>query len=213
VRIIDCVQRSPEWAAARLGKLTGSVAHEMMATRKDKTEAAGRRNLRVRLALERITGRSLESDFVSSAMQQGIDREADACGLYEALTGRLLTSVGFIEHDTMMAGCSPDGIVGTCADGIVEAKSPIPATHLDYLRTGEVPRDYLIQVTHNLFITGAPWCDWLSFCPEFPEPLRVKLVRVVRDEATIDSYALSAALFLGEVSKEVESIRALAEAA
>lgn len=213
MKIINCAQRSDEWIAARLGRLTGSVAHEMLATRSDKTEAAGRRNLRVRLALERIVGRSLESDYVSPAMQQGIDREGDALAMYEAITGRVLDSVGFIQHDTMMAGCSPDGIVGSCEHGIVEAKCPTPAIHLEYLRTGEIPGKYQIQNQHNLWISGAPWLDWLSFCPEFPDPLRVKLVRVERNEKAIDAYALTASMFLTEVSREVESIRALAEVA
>src|SRR5262245_52635588 len=99
-------QRSPEWVALRLGRVTSSCAAEMLARLKDpKAEAAGRRNLRVRLTLERVTGRSLESAYVSPAMQQGIAREVDALTLYEGLTGRLLRPVGFVAHEELMAGC------------------------------------------------------------------------------------------------------------
>lgn len=208
MKIIACDQRTPEWMAARLGRLTGSVAADMLATRKDKKEAAPRRNLRVRLALERIVGRSLESDFVSPAMQAGIDREADACGIYEAVTGTILETVGFLAHDSLMAGASLDGYVNDF-EGIVEVKCPLPATHLEYLRTGVVPEEYQPQVENNLWISGARWCDWLSYCPEFPEPLRVKLVRVSRADATIAAYELAATLFLSEVDREVEGIQAL----
>lgn len=212
MRIIDVPQRSPEWFTARLGKLTGSRASDMLATgATPKKEAAGRRNLRVQLVLERITGRSQERGYVSAAMQQGIDREVDAYATYEALTGRLLTSSGFIAHDTVQAGCSLDGHVGDF-EGIIEIKSPIPATHLDYLKTGKIPGDYYAQIVHGLWLTGAQWCDWLSYNPDFPEPLQVKLVRVVRNEAEIDNYEVMARAFLAEVEKETAAVEQMAGA-
>jgi hypothetical protein len=182
----------------------------MLSSLKDqKKESASRRNLRIRLVLERLTGRSLERDYVSQAMQDGIDREADAVGLYEALTGRLLNTTGFLAHDTLMAGTSPDGYVGDF-DGVVEAKCPMPATHLDYLRTGIIPSDYQKQITHHLWITGAQWCDWLSYQPDFPEPLQVKMVRVLRDEAQMKAYELLVRMFLAEVDKEYAEIDQMA---
>lgn len=199
--------------SSRLGRVTGSVASDMLSKPKSgKGESAGRRNLRVRLALERITGRSLESSFQSKAMLQGIEREADAALHYEALTGRFLSTTGFLRHDSLMAGCSLDGHVGDF-EGIVEAKSPIPATHLDYIRTGRIPGDYYSQVIHNLFISGAAWCDWISFNPDFPEPLQLKLVRVWRDEREMVSYQLALALFISEVDAEVKSVEEMARKA
>lgn len=208
MKILDCVQRSPEWASARLGRLTGTCAADMLSTRKDKTEAAGRRNLRVRLALERVVGRSLESSYVSPAMQQGAEREADACGLYEAQTGLVLRTCGFVAHDELLAGYSPDGFIGDF-EGIAECKCPLPATHMEYLRTGIIPGEYQKQVLHGLWITGARWCDWLSYCPEFPEPLQVKLIRVERNDFDVMTYGRAAEAFLAEVDREVASIYSL----
>lgn len=210
MKVIDCLQRSPEWYAARLGKLTASCASDMLATRKDKTEAAGRRNLRMRLVLERVTGKPQEDGFVSEAMRQGIAREADAAALYEAVTGNLLRSVGFCQHDTLMAGCSPDGYIGNHFEGIVEVKSPIAATHWDYLRSGTIPGEYEKQILCALWITGAQWCDWLSYNPDFPEPLRVKLVRVERHQPAIDLFEDAAKQFLAEVTKECAELERLA---
>lgn len=209
VKIIDCAQRSAGWYAARLGLLTGTGAEDMLSTRKDGKEAAGRRNLRMRLVLERVTGRSLESDFVSAAMQQGADREADAAALYEAETGIVLHTVGFCRHDDLMAGCSPDGFIGDF-EGIAEIKSPLPATHWDYLKSGIVPMEYQKQILHNLWITGAAWCDWLSYNPDFPEPLRVKLVRVQRKQDEIDAYEVLVKTFLKEVDAEFASVKRMA---
>lgn len=205
-------QRSPEWYAARLGRLTSSNVADMLATRKDKKESADRRNLRVRLALERIVGRSLESSFMSKAMRQGQEREADALALYEGITGRVIASVGHVQHDTLMAGSSPDGSVNDL-EGVVEAKCPLPATHLYYLRTGIIPADYQPQIHHHLWITGARWCDWLSFCPEFPEKLQVKLVRVEAKTVDLAAHELLVRQFLAEVETEHQSVLKLQEAA
>lgn len=205
----DIVQRSPEWHAVRCGRLCGSRAADMMATFKSGGEAAARRNLRVQLVLERITGRSQDRGFVNAAMQDGIDREPDALALYEAtMTDRAVMPVGFVAHDSLLAGCSPDGVIGDF-EGLVEAKCPIPATHLDYLRTGVVPQDYLKQIVHNLWITGAQWCDWISFHPEFPEHLQLKLVRVPRDEKAIEDYEAKARAFLVEVERELQTLSTL----
>lgn len=204
----DVAQRSPEWAALRAGRFCASRASDMLATRADGKPAAGRTNLRVQLVLENVTKRSLDSDFQSAAMLQGIEREADALAAYEA-QGAVVRSVGFVSHDTLMAGGSPDGVIGNFV-GLVEAKCCIPATHLDFLKTGTVPGEYGKQILHLLWLTGAQWCDYLSYQPDFPEPLRVKVVRVLRDEGAIGQYDTKVRTFLAEVNREVEAVNTLA---
>jgi len=208
MRILCTDQRVPEWYQARLGKLTGSVAGDMLARIKT-GEAAARRDLRTRLVVERLTGTSQEDGFVSPAMQHGIDAEAEAFAAYESATGHMLNRVGFLAHDELEAGCSPDGEIGGYV-GIVELKCPKSATHLKYLRTAAVPADYLPQITHNLWITGAQWCDFVSFDDRFPEPLQVFHVRVQRNEAEIASYELMARQFLAEIDQEVDELAKLA---
>lgn len=204
-------QRTPEWYASRIGRLTGSSAADMMARIKT-GEAAARRDLRVRLVCEVLTGEGQEDAYVSKEMQRGIDKEKDAFAAYEARTGNLVQRVGFVAHDTLMAGCSPDGYVGNYS-GLIELKVPKSATHLRYLRAGGMPSDYLYQVTHNLWITGAKWCDFVSFDDRFPPALRLFIVRVERNDADIAAYELMARTFLTEVASEVESVRGLAGAA
>lgn len=200
-------QRTDAWHAARLGRLTGSCAADMLA--KIKTgEAAARRNLRVRLALEKLTGVSQEDVFVSRDMQRGTDMEADAFKAYEAETGTLTRRVGFIAHPELSAGCSPDGEVDHFA-GIVELKVPKSATHLDYLRGG-VPSAYLAQCQHNLWISGARWADFVSYDPRFPAALRLKITRVTMEDAERKAYELLVRMFLAEVDREVAEIQALA---
>jgi len=205
--IIDAPQRSDAWFAARVGRLTGSVVGEMLA-KIQKGEAAGRRNLRLRLVLEQVTGKPQEPSFVSPAMTTGIEREDAAFAAFESLTGNLAVRTGFLAHNTLKAGCSLDGHVGAY-EGIIEIKSPQPPAHLEYLKTGTVPGDYLKQILHGLWITGAAWCDWLSYNPDFPEALQVKLVRIPRDEPAIAAYEKAVVLFLADVDRECADLAAL----
>lgn len=209
--IIECEQRSPEWYAARVGRLTGSRAPHMMA-KIQKGEAAARRNLRVGMGLERITKKSYERAFSARTTQQGIEFEPQAISAYEAMTGNIVERTGFLSCDSIMAGCSLDGHVSGFK-GIVEAKCPESATHYGYLKTKQIPEDYRWQCIHNMWVSNAEWCDFISFDPNFPEDLQFLCVRIERDEKVIAAYADDATRFLAEVvveAKEIEKLRAAA---
>lgn len=208
MKIIACEQRTLEWYQARVGMFTASRAADMMATIKS-GEAAARRDLRVQLVCERLTGQSQEDAYINAAMQRGIDKEADALAAYESFTGHLVRPVGFLAHDTLLAGCSPDGIIADYEGGL-ELKCPKTATHLSYLRGKALPKDYLHQVIHSLWITGAQWWDFVSFDDRLPEHLRLFHVRVTRDDTQMKAYELMARQFLAEVDREVEELSALA---
>ena len=214
--VIDAPQRSAEWFAARLGRVTASRAGDMLAQTAAQAKAgtwgADRKNLLMQLVLERLTGKAQERNYVSQAMQDGIDREPDAVAIYEALTGRLSVQTGFLSHISLMAGASLDGHVGDF-EGIIEIKCPQPAAHADYLRSGVIPDRYLKQVIHGLWISGAQWCDWLSYQPDFPDGLQVRLVRVNRDEQTIVNYEKQVRAFLAEVDHEEAALRTMANPA
>ena len=199
--IIDAEQRSPEWFAARAGRLTGSRASEMLSTIKS-GEAAARRDYRMQLVCERLTGQPQEDGYVNAAMQRGIDLEPAALAAYEAVTGNVAIRTGFLSHVTHLAGCSLDGHVDNFA-GIVELKCPKSSTHLRYLNEGVLPREYLAQVTHNAWIAGAEWVDFLSYDDRFPADLQVFYVRVLSKDLDIEKYEKSALAFLAEVDESV----------
>lgn len=206
--VIACDQRSDEWRAARAGRLTGSRAADMLATLKSGGEAAARRDYRIQLCAERLTGEPQDSAFVNADMQRGVELEPDALAAYEAHSGEFVTRTGFLAHDGLLAGASLDGHVGDF-DGVVEVKCPRPANHLKTLRASAVPTDYVPQLTHALWITGAAWVDFVSYCPALPADLALCVVRFPRDEAAIELYAQKALAFLREVDEELQSIDAL----
>jgi predicted phage-related endonuclease len=210
--VLGCQQRSPEWFAARCGRVNSSDAADMLAQIKS-GEAAARRDLRTRLVVERITGQAQDSDgYVSKDMQRGIELEADAFAAYEAATGTLVRRTGFIRHDGLMIGASLDGDMDDLSR-LVELKVPKSATHLGYWRGGVLPSTYRPQVTHQLYVTGAESCDFVSFDPRFPPTLQLFMVRVERSAVDLAAYELALSLFLSEVDREVEDVRKLMERA
>ena len=177
----------------------------MLATIKS-GEAAARRDYRMQLVCERLTGQPQEDGFVSSAMQRGIDLEPAALAAYESLTGSVVVRTGFLAHRTHQAGCSLDGSVDDF-QGIVEVKCPKSATHLRYLNEGVLPREYIPQVTHNAWISSAEWVDFLSYDDRFPAELQVFYIRVLAKDLDIAGYEKSALAFLDEVNNSVNAIR------
>ena len=202
---------NPAWLAVRLGYLTSSRVAAVFAQGKGSAEAVGRRNLRLELALESITGQSPKREFVTQAMKDGNELEPQAIELYQDVTANLVDAVGFIQHDTLKAGYSPDGVIGEY-EGLLEVKCPEPAAHCEYL-AGKIPADYLAQITHGLWLTGAQWCDFVSYQPFFPEGKRLVVSRVLRSEALIEAHAKAVTAFLEEVNAEIGRIGALKGAA
>jgi hypothetical protein len=214
--VIDCEQRSDAWMAARAGRLTGSCAADAMQVIKSGAFSASRKHLRMRLALERITGRAQERKFTTDAVQHGIDKEPVALGCYEARAGEILTQIGFLSHNEIMAGCSLDAAIMERRKilGIVEGKAPESATHMEYLKPPHIiPADYRWQCLHNVWVSGAEWCDFISFDDRFPTDLQYLCVRFQPDEKEIRAYEIAALRFLAEVDEEVDAVNKLREAA
>lgn len=214
--IVTAEQRSPAWFAARAGRLTGSCAADMLAQIKT-GEAAARRDLRMRLVVERLTGIPQDGDgFVSKDMQRGIDLEPAAFAAYEALTGHLAERTGFIAHTSRLVGCSLDGHIGTIHHGILELKCPKSTTHIKYIQGRRLPPEHKPQILHNLWVTGAQWCDFLSFDDRFPPDLQTFHMRVTRTpelQVEINAYEKCALAFLEEVDQELNTVRGLAAGA
>lgn len=206
--VVEAEQRSEEWRLARCGRLTASVAKHILSTGRGGGEAVGRRDLRIQLATERITGQPIEDGFQSDAMRRGAELEAEAIAAYEAHTGSLVQRVGFLAHIALPIGCSPDGMIDNAVGG-AEIKAPKQATHLGYLLAKTLPEDYRPQILHSLLVTEADYWDFCSYDPRFPEPLQIFCIRTKRDDVDLKAYRLSVELFLGEVSKQESEVRAL----
>lgn len=189
-------QRTPEWYAARAGRLTASRVADIMARTKT-GYSASRANYRAQLVCERLTG-TVSDSYVNSAMQHGIDTEPQARAAYEFFQDCEVEEVGFVAHPSLpMAGCSPDGFVG--GDGLVEIKCPQPAAHIETLLSGEIDGKYLKQMAFQIACTGRVYCDFVSYQPSLPAEMQIFVKRVNRDDALISEIENEARSFLGEV--------------
>lgn len=204
-------QGSEGWKVARAGCVTGSRVADMLATVKS-GESAGRRNYRIQLAIERLKGKPAEPDFYGSDMKRGNELEPFARMRYEAHTGNIVREHGFLRHTTLQAGYSPDGSVDGWA-GMVEIKCPKSANHWDIFSSRKVPGEYLKQVTHGLWLTGAQWCDFLSYDPEMPEGLDLVVIRINRSDVDIAAHEAEVIRFLREVADMEAAMRSALKAA
>ena len=202
-------QRTEEWFAARLGKVTASRVADVVA--KTKTGyGASRANYMAELICERLTGRKGEG-FTNAAMEWGTEQEPNARAAYEARTGLLVTEVGFATHPSIKAsGASPDGMVKDAEalrDGLIEIKCPNTATHLDLWLTKVIPQKYITQMQWQMACTGAWWCDFVSYDPRLPEHLQLFIKNVPRDGAAIATLETEVMAFLVELDQKVATLQ------
>ena len=190
-------QRSPQWFALRLGKLTGSEIHKICNVRgfvktgetyvDDKIAEICTNKLR-EIPDNRFFehGRYYETvakDFYSQIYltQFGIDLE--------------LQEIGFIENVNYgMCGASPDGISFTQKIGL-EIKCPEnQSNHAKYLRIKNQydlkkrKPEYYWQIMFCLLISGFQMWKFISFHIDFTykKDLRIYVVDVEKDENDFD---------------------------
>lgn len=172
--IHDVIQGTDEWHELRRGKFTASTFSDLFMAKSTK----GYNNLISQVVFERLTGESPES-FENDWMARGKELEGEAREQYELETFNKVEPVGFVEMSEWV-GCSPDGFVGT--EGLVQIKCPKYSTLIDYLLSGSVPKDYMIQMQGEMWVTGRKWCDFFVYHPK----LKPMLKRVTPDEKILE---------------------------
>lgn len=198
-------QRTDDWFAARLGKVTASSLHKVLARTKT-GYGADRANYLTQLVLERVTNSKAEG-YINAEMQWGIDQEPFARAAYEAHTGVLVDEVGFMPHPTIeMSGASPDGLVGD--SGMVEIKCPSSKTALEcWLSDDPVESKYFAQMQWQMACAGRDWCDYVVFDPRMPQKTQLFIHRVNRDNEWLASTEKEVVKFLAEVDAKVAALR------
>ncbi len=191
-------QRTPEWYAARVGKVTASRIGDVVGRTKAGKYRAERKNYMAELLAERLSGAPYEF-FVSAEMEHGTELEPLARSEYEFTTDTVVEEVGFAPHPTIeMSGASPDGLVGT--DGLIEIKCPKTATHIQTLLSKSVENQgYLYQMYWQMRCTQRSWCDFVSYDDRLPEEYRKVIVRVEADSRLIDEAEAEVVKFLDEL--------------
>jgi putative phage-type endonuclease len=183
---VEVIQGSEEWFAARCGKISASRLGDIM--RKTKWgESTYKAKVRLELAIERITGKSVSSVVMNKAMYDGVEREPDARTLFEAVTGKEVALCGSFDHPTIVnTSASPDGLLRG-ENAVLEIKCPTHATHAKNLMSETMPKNYIYQVMWQIACTESDYAYFASYHPDFPPELRLKWVRVEKDDSVIKS--------------------------
>lgn len=200
----EIVQGSPEWFAARLGKVTASRIGDVTGKTKSGYGAA-RAAYMVELIAERLSGQAADG-FQSPAMRWGVENEPDARRAYEFRTDTDVVQVGFVPHPTIgLSGASPDGLVGD--EGLLEIKAPNTATHIETLLSKQAPAKYLPQMDWQMACTGRAWCDFVSYDPRLPEDVRFFTCRVERSDERIAELEREVEAFLAELELKITQLK------
>lgn len=198
------LQRTDEWFAARLGKVTASRIADVC-TRTKTGWGAGRKNYMAELITERLTGLRVEG-YSNAAMQWGTDQEPEARAAYEFYRDASVIETGFVPHPAIAdSGASPDGLVRD--DGLVEIKCHNTATHLETLLGAALPEKYFFQIQWQLACTERQWCDFVSYDPRLPEAMRLHVERINREDTVIQALEKDVVDFLNELGLTVYQLR------
>lgn len=171
--IYDIEQGSEAWHDLRCGRFTASKYGALMAG-KSTTTYIGLINDTV----GQILSGEAEEGYTNEDMQRGIDLEPDAASFYSEIKDVELEEVGFITNESIhpeYVGVSPDRMIGK---NLLEIKCPKAKTHIGYLRAKKLPTVYKWQVQGQLLVTGADWCDFMSYYPNI-DPF---IIRVYPDK-------------------------------
>lgn len=176
----DFEQYTPEYWAEHRGRPSASNFDKIIQPKKGEMSSSARKYA-IELVAERL---SQNPNFFTDKpetvhMRNGINSEPHARRWYEYERTCTVRQCGLVIADDGLLCCSPDGLVGD--EGGTEIKCPELKQHLEYVLDGKLPDDYKPQVHGTLLVTGRPWWDFVSYHPEAPQQL---LVRVVPDEFT-----------------------------
>ena len=179
MRVHNVEQRSPEWYAARCGIPTASEFSSLITSKGEPSKTLPR--YAKTLAAEKFSGRPLDVWEGNQWTDRGKELEAEAIRLYEFASDYTVTPVGFVTTDDGLAGCSPDGFVGS--DGLVEVKCLKAENHIEavlyFQKNGRCPPDYVQQTQGQIWVCECQWCDLIFFHPVLP----LLVIRQTPDDA------------------------------
>jgi len=202
MQILTMPQGSPEWLAARLGRVTMSELKSLLVKGKGPGGlGAGAITYMHQLIGERITGELAEPFQGNAHTRRGHELEGVARALYCDATGEPEPQeVGLILNHEV--GYSPDSLVG--ANGLLEIKTKLPKFQIEVLLNGEIPDEHIPQCQGGLWVSEREWIDFVSYWPGMP--LFIK--RAYRDDIMIRRIAERVEAFHAEMERRLSQVMA-----
>ncbi len=182
MRVVECVQLTPEWWEARRGIPTASGFDQIMSPSKRKPSAS--QAPYIAKLIGDITDLrpnyfTAQGGPVNHSVAYGRETEDEARRWYEMQQKCSVRQIGFCTTDDGRFGCSPDGLVDP--DGGLEIRCPDRSTHMLCLMSDEIPLAKKCQIHGCLIVTGRKWWDYVDYCTGLPALYK----RVVPDDFTM----------------------------
>ena len=196
--VYDCPQNSPDWYAARLGKVTASHFADVMAGGEGKVRTRYMRDL----AGEIITGKPRET-YTNQAMERGHEMEGEARDQYSRTKFKNLTRVGFVYNPEIDAGASPDALIDD--DGVLEIKTMLPALLIGVLEKGTMPPDFRAQCHGAMWVLRRKYCVLKIYYSGMPTYEAI----IERDPIYEKEISDAVEVFNWELRKLVQKIKAM----
>lgn len=156
------------------------------------------------LVAERMTGVAGDN-YVTPAMQWGLDHQEEAISAYEIETGVIVAPEAFVIHPTIKElGATPDGFIGN--DGLLEVKCPTSTTHLQWILDKVIPEQHKPQMAVQLLCTERVWVSFMSFDPRMPPKQRKLLHLFEPGEEYLEMIEAEAIKFLAEIEALFEQV-------
>lgn len=207
-------QRSAEWFAARLGKVTASRVGDLERTKKGEWTAKAQTYL-WDLVAERLSG-TAAPHFESAAMRWGTEHEQQTLDALANHLGVGIFPCEFAQHPTIANfGASPDGVT---EDGwIVEVKCPETSTLCRWMAelradpltpSAAIPEQYIGQVSAQLAcVPSAHGVIFAGYDPRMPIERRLYVAKVPRDALPIAEAEATVVDFLAAVDAAERKVR------
>ena len=202
MQVLTMEQGTPEWLAARLGRVTMSELKAILVKGKGPGGLGnGAITYMHQLIGERITGEQAEPFQGNAHTRRGHRLEGVARALYCDTTGEPKPhEVGIILNHNV--GYSPDSLVG--ANGLLEIKTKLPKFQIEVLLSGEIPDEHIPQCQGGLWVSEREWIEFVSYWPGMP--LFIK--RAYRDDIMIRTIAERVEAFHEEMERRMSQVMA-----
>ncbi len=176
----DVGQNTDEWFEIRCGKPTASEFSKLVTSKGEPSKSMPK--YAIQLAAEGYAGEPVDRWEGNQWTDRGHEMEPRARAHYQLEHPNYkVTQVGFITHDELECGASPDSLVDandggeTISEsdfGVLEIKCQKAERHIEtlmyYDKNGRMPPAYVQQTQGQMFVTGMAWSDLLFWHPDLP---------------------------------------------
>ena len=107
---LESGEPNPEWLNLRASRFSGSDFYLFMSLAKKNELSETAESKLYEKALASL-GYETDAGITTAAMERGTELESVARELYKAETFNDIREVGFVDYESLRAGCSPDGVI------------------------------------------------------------------------------------------------------